>query len=113
MSIANTSITQRKSDRPYVKQTIEEQQNSNKKQRLKEYRPSATSESTIAQKYFLICRLCFWCASYYTYNIFNGSLKSDISNLSALQHCPGCGTKGTIESLSILHNKHYRYDKQR
>ncbi|MBV9178592.1 MAG: hypothetical protein JO297_16320 [Nitrososphaeraceae archaeon] len=107
MSAADTSINQRK-DRLYIKQTIAEQ-NSNNKKGLKEYRPSETSQCSIVQKYFLICQLCFWCASYYTYDTANESPNFEISNLiynlAPVQRCPSC-SKGTIESLPILYNEH-------
>jgi uncharacterized protein (UPF0262 family) len=101
MSTANTPITHRK-DTPYIEQTIVDQQNSNNKKIQKEHRPSAISERSIIQKYFLICQACFWCASYYTYNMANDSLKFDTFNLSAVQQCPDCSAKDTIESLPIL-----------
>ena len=112
MSTANTSITQRK-DRPYVKQTIVGQQNNNNKKSLKEYMHNDTSEYAIVQKQFLICQFCFWCASCYTYDTANGSLKFDISNLAAVQHCPGCGAKGRIQLLPILRNEHKTYGENR
>lgn len=101
MSTPNTSITQRK-DIQYIKQAISEQNNN--KQRLKEHRPIITSECVIVQKQFLICQICFWCASYYIYSTSNEHPKFDIYNLAAVQHCPGCSAKGTIESLPILQN---------
>jgi|SRR6188472_2068953 len=112
MSTTNTPITYRK-DTPYIEQTIVDQQNSNNKKTLKEHRPSTISECSIVQKQFLICQTCFWCASYYTYDTTNDSLKFDVFNLVAIQQCPGCSAKGTIESLLILYNEHHAYDKHR
>ena len=105
MSTANTSINQRK-DTPRIKQTIIEQ-NSNDKERIYEDRPSETPGCLIVQKQFLICQVCFWCASYYIYDMANWSPKFDVFNLAAIQQCPGCSAKGTIESLPILYNEHH------
>lgn len=102
MSAANASITQRK-DRQYVKQAIIEQ-NTNKRS-LKEHRPSETSGRLIVQRQFLICQVCFWCASYYSYDAVNRSPKFDLFTLAAIQQCPGCSAKDTIESLPVLQNQ--------
>ena len=110
MSTANTSINQRK-DTPSIKQTIVEQ-NSNDKESVYEHRPNAISKCSIVQKQFLVCQACFWCASYYTYNIANWFPKSNVFNLD-IQQCPGCSAKGTIESLPILYNEHHAYGKHR
>jgi len=104
MSTANTSIT-RENDKRYFNQTPVEQNNNNNnnnnnnksKQVLTN---SQTSKHAMAQKQFLICQDCFWCASYYAYDTPSIPLKFEISNIAAA-HCPGCNTKGGIESLLI------------
>ena len=103
----NASITQRK-DRSYVKQAIIEQ-NYNKKSL--EDKPNETSGFHIVQRQFLICQVCFWCASYYTYDVVNWSSKFDIFSLESIQQCPSCCSKGTIESLPISQNQEYTYSK--
>ena len=103
----NASITQRK-DRPYVKQAIIEQNNN---KNSIEHRPNETSGYLIAQGQFLICQVCFWCASYYTYDAVNRSPKFDLFNLESIQQCPSCSAKDTIESLPILQNQEYTYSK--
>jgi len=97
MSTANASITRGK-DRLYVNQTAVEQNNNNKKSK-EALTNSETSKYAMAQKQFLICQHCFWCASYYAYGTANIPLKFEISNIAA--HCPGCNTKGRIESFPI------------
>jgi hypothetical protein len=100
MSTANTSITREK-DRLYFNQTAVEQNNNNNNNKSKQVLTnSQTSKHVMAQKQFLICQDCFWCASYYAYDTAGIPLKYEISNIAAA-HCPGCNTKGGIESLLI------------
>jgi hypothetical protein len=104
MSTANTSITQRK-DVSYIKQTMVEQNN---KKSIKVSGNSETSKCAIVQKQFLICQLCFWCASYYAHSTAKASIKFDIDNTEGVQ-CPSCNTKGKVQSLPILYNHRYAY----
>jgi hypothetical protein len=99
MSTANTSI-RLETDRLYFNQTAVEQNNNNNKKSKQVLTNSQTSKHAMAQKQFLICQDCFWCASYYAYDTPSIPLKFEISNIAAA-HCPGCNTKGGIESLLI------------
>lgn len=103
MFIIDTSVATRK-DIPYVKQTTV--QKNNKKSKV--LRNSETSNHAMAQKQFLICQHCFWCASYCDYNTSNIPLKFEISNIVATR-CPGYNTKDRIKSLPILYNQGYAY----
>jgi hypothetical protein len=87
-------------DIPYVKQTNIEQNNKGIKQQL--------YSETSKQRQFLICQLCFWCASYYAHSTANVSVKFDIDNIETAQ-CPSCNTKGRIEFLPISYNQSYVY----
>jgi hypothetical protein len=46
-------------------------------------------------KYFLICKSCFWCATY-----LNGS--------KMITNCPACYDDGLLDSLRILDNEVYK-----
>jgi hypothetical protein len=104
MSTVNTLVTRKGIQ--YIKQTIIEQNNS--KKAIKEQLHSQTSKHAVVQKQFLICQLCFWCASYYAHSTANISVKFDIAN-TVIAQCPSCNIKGKIQSLSISHNKHHTY----
>ena len=60
------------------------------------------------ETYFLLCRTCFWCASYISPQIHNRITKQVITK------CPSC-IGGDIESLPIAKNEEYRfgYDTKR
>jgi rubrerythrin len=53
------------------------------------------------QRYFIICRTCFWCASYI------GTI--DIMNEFPFERCPTCNDN-KVESLPILYDESYRYE---
>jgi hypothetical protein len=48
------------------------------------------------EKYFLLCKSCFWCVSY-----IGSTARVDISHDDEYTNCPVCKT-GRIDSLSIL-----------
>jgi hypothetical protein len=48
------------------------------------------------EKYFLLCKSCFWCVFY-----IGTSVRADISHDDEYTNCPVCKT-GRIDSLSIL-----------
>ncbi|MGH9978070.1 MAG: hypothetical protein ACRD8Z_19880 [Nitrososphaeraceae archaeon] len=58
------------------------------------------------RKYFLVCKSCFWCASfceklYYGYE--NSSRAQDMTTSNA--NCPACGTDNAVEFLPIASDK--------
>lgn len=54
--------------------------------------------------YFLICKSCFWCASYIS------SQMPGINNYTTtMPNCPAC-LEETIESLPIALNEEYKFD---
>lgn len=48
--------------------------------------------------YFLLCRLCYWCASYV-----------NIVGKNRITKCPGCND-GFIKSLPISGSKYYKFN---
>jgi hypothetical protein len=104
MSTVNTLVTRKGTQ--YINQTIIEQNNS--KKAIKEQLHGQTSKYAVVQEQFLICQLCFWCASYYAHSMVNVSVKFDIA-ATVIAQCPSCDIKGKIQSLPISHNKHPAY----
>jgi hypothetical protein len=64
------------------------------KEKLSTVRPTA-------QRYFIICHTCFWCASY------TGIMGT--MNELPLETCPACNDNN-VESLPILYDESYRYE---
>jgi len=60
-------------------------------------RPSFKQHTISSERNFLICRSCFWCASY-----FNNMHRS-------VETCPSCND-AKIESIPISFDKTYKFD---
>ena len=68
---------------------------------LMEHQWSNIGKRISSTVYFLLCKSCFWSASYLS-NIFGSKTKP-------ITHCPLCNTQ-TIESMPISDNDVYRFE---
>jgi hypothetical protein len=55
-----------------------------------------------AKRYFMLCRSCFWCASYFI-------VDDEDDNVTITSKCPTCD-KGKVESMPIADGELYKFD---